>query len=299
MASWDFRNYTGWRHQHSGYRHSWEDALNGTLPGWRKILTEKPQTWYVNRQKFLVNATRNFNLRTDGLKVTRMTTYTAEDKKNKRRKLSKNEETDIEADGGLETSQWAFTGNIGGDLFTLLDTDGVWEKNHTFIFVADNETMVNIICGRANPDIEYRETTAEILDTIAKVMTEANWGPKSFYGDPIVWRKREFNKEADFLANYAMDNRKDFHYINEELINQRKSIINVQGWSDGGCGVEERISSFGWILKGWTCSGKFGIIAAGARFFDRPSTSSLEIRYERDLAPLLCATEGFTDGYTE
>ena len=61
-----------------------------------------------------------------------------------------------------------------------------------------DENLVNIIRGRAEPENDLRDLAADALDIVAKVYAECNWGPGHFDGDPIVWRRREFNAEAFF-----------------------------------------------------------------------------------------------------
>ena len=96
----------------------------------------------------------------------------------------------------------------------------------------------------------------------------------------MQWRKREFNKEADYLANYAMNTKCDLDFVSNTLLAKRSAITNLQGWSDGGCRVAEGISSYGWILKVWLGEDGPYIIAAGARYFDHPSASSTCIEAE-------------------
>ena len=94
-----------------------------------------------------------------------------------------------------------------------------------------------------------------------------------------------FNKEADFLANHAMNTKQDFLFVNSEFFsNKAENLRNLQGWSDGGCRVEEKISSYGWLIKGWLDTRGPFILAAGAKFFDQTSVSSLEIEAKGMLA---------------
>eukprot|EP00973_Karenia_brevis_P029351 4047561-Karenia_brevis.AAC.1 len=97
---------------------------------------------------------------------------------------------------------------------------------------------------------------AEILEIISEVMVTLNWGARKINDGPVRWKKRDFNKEADYLANYAMDTREDFRFWNHDVLSQGvSSIRNIQGWSDGGCRVDQNISSYGWIIKCWTDAG--------------------------------------------
>ena len=82
-----------------------------------------------------------------------------------------------------------------------------------------------------------------------------------------------------------MNTKQDFSFVNSELFsNQAAKLRNLQGWSDGGCRVDDRTSSYGWLIKGWLDTGGPFIVAAGAKFFDRISISSLEIEAKGMLA---------------
>eukprot|EP00973_Karenia_brevis_P007971 1081244-Karenia_brevis.AAC.1 len=59
------------------------------------------------------------------------------------------------------------------------------------------------------------------------------WGPPSLEADPIRWTERSRNKEADFLANHAMDAKQDFHYICEAGMVDWETA-NLRIWTDGG-----------------------------------------------------------------
>eukprot|EP00973_Karenia_brevis_P083722 11617123-Karenia_brevis.AAC.1 len=62
--------------------------------------------------------------------------------------------------------------------------------------------------------------------------------PRHPHTDPVVWRSRDWNKEADWLANWAMDHEQDFSYSNPML--DVAKISNLMGWSDGGSRLTQR-----------------------------------------------------------
>ena len=98
--------------------------------------------------------------------------------------------------------------------------------------ISDNDNLVNIVCGRAAPENEIKKLAATILDIIAQVTAEINWGPRKFDGEPVQWRRREFNKEADHLANYAMNTKGNLDYVNQRLLAKLSNITYLQGWND-------------------------------------------------------------------
>ena len=135
----------------------------------------------------------------------------------------------------LLLSQWAYADSIGGDLYKTLTTDSQWETEKTFEFIADSETLVNIISGVAVPETNDKDTTSEIIEYISEAMIRCNWGPRSFNGNPVRWRQRELNKEADYIAIFCMDTKADLDYWNKEfLANNFEKITNIQVRSDGG-----------------------------------------------------------------
>ena len=148
----------------------------------------------------------------------------------------------------------------------------------------DNENRVIIISGLAKLTHEINDLAAEIVDKLARVVVEWNWGPRDFDGDPMQWRRSELNSEADYLANYAMHTKGNFQYVNRRLIENRNAITNLPGRSDGGCRAVDGISSYGWRVKAWLGRDGQFIIAAGAMYFDRSSTSSISIEAAGALA---------------
>ncbi len=185
----------------------------------------------------------------------------------------------------LVTDQWGTSGDIGGGLYLTLEIDNRWNRRRTLQVVADNEALVNSLLGVAEVDTDHRQVVADILDIIAGTMVEHNWGPRSFDGEPIEWRKREYNQEADFLANYAMDTDSDFNYVNGQLLEGGvEKICNIQGWCDGGSRRRQNKSAYGWLLKVWLEDDGPFILAAGAKYYDRAATSSFEIEAQGMLA---------------
>ena len=92
----------------------------------------------------------------------------------------------------------------------------------------------------------------------------------------MKWRPRERNKEADFLANLAMDSRADFDFCSGLNVAKQPNV-RLMGWSDGGLRPESGCSSHAWILKAWFGNRGPFIVAAHAKFFAYPARSSLEV----------------------
>ena len=273
---WDYNNRTGWRHQHSGRRLQWEDGLNSSLPHWRRRLEDSPGAWHTYRKEFLNNITFEYNLKAEGLAGFEQTPRPGSSASGrKKRKCS-----DLEpARGGFSVyDRWALSDSLGGDLYNTISADCLWERPYTLEFVADNETLVNIVSGTAAAGDTHKDTITHAIGNISEMMVGYNWGPRCVDSSPIKWVRREFNKEADYVANFCMDAREDFEHVNTEFLNTYKgNITNIQCWSDGGHRPEHGISSFAWVVKGWVNDHGPRILAVGGVFQSHSASSSLEV----------------------
>ena len=134
-----------------------------------------------------------------------------------------------------ESKNWAESSSISADLYNTQAEDSVWGRHYTLDIITDCEVLAEVLGGKAVPEVEYASTVGMVLDEISAVMVSSNWGPRNFNEAPVRWRRRCFNKEADYLANLAMDSKHDFHYVNDLVYNRRyHNISNIQGWCDGG-----------------------------------------------------------------
>ena len=156
--------------------------------------------------------------------------------------------------------------------------DCQWNRERTFDFVCDNENVVNVIVGISEPEKSTDNNLLDIFDSIGEVFLIHNWGPRHANGPPVRWVRRDFNAEADWLANVAMNTRSSFHFINQELVNDKSIITNIQGWSDGGSRDLQNVSSYGWILKAWVRGMTDPVIlTAGAAYLDHAAESSSQV----------------------
>ena len=67
--------------------------------------------------------------------------------------------------------------------------------------------------------------------------------------DPVIWRKREFNKKADFLVNHTMDVRGSWHQVcpipfPDLSLSEANFIIHFDGGTRG-----DDCSAAAWILE--------------------------------------------------
>ena len=107
------------------------------------------------------------------------------------------------------------------------------------------------------------------------------WTPRTSTSDCVIWRKREHNKEADFLANIAMDQMQHATYIWEGCNARRNEPHMLMGWSDGGHRFKGK-SGGGWIIKAWFEEGPVPVVvAAGSEFY---SDTDIDSYYAETLA---------------
>ena len=65
-----------------------------------------------------------------------------------------------------------------------------------------------------------------------------------------MWIRREFNKEADYLANLAMQRSDDQTYVWKGFVDYMEFGFSIMGWSDGGFKFSAE-SGGGWLIKAW------------------------------------------------
>eukprot|EP00973_Karenia_brevis_P047364 6576671-Karenia_brevis.AAC.1 len=141
--------------------------------------------------------------------------------------------------------------------------------------ITDSSILADMICGRAAINAECQMTCFRICDCLAHIIASSHWRSQ---GEVVCWRARDCNKEADFLANQAMNLRADLDWNNPDVHQISVDSINLCGWSDSGSRPKDSISSYAWILKGWHVEEQEWIVLSfGARFRNRAAQSSLEV----------------------
>jgi hypothetical protein len=270
MKEIDYKNELNWRHQHSGKRLQWEDLYNDCLPNWRHNLSLGPNSWYQGRDEVMRKICAVARLQSEG--------FIKEEAKERKRKQQK-KRLMVQR---MVTEAWQREGCIQQDLRCIYTEQEHRDGARTIETITDNEALADIICGRGKPDCLYIDPINEILTIIADMFIGGKWGAKAPADDPVTWKRREFNKEADYLANYAMDSREDFMFIGDiQQIDWEK--VHLIGWSDGGSRWEEGCSSSAWLLKVLDEKGGIQVVAAAAEYYDKPAQSSLEVEVKAKL----------------
>jgi hypothetical protein len=66
-------------------------------------------------------------------------------------------------------------------------------------------------------------------------LLEDDWGPHRDIEDPVVWRRREYNKIADYIVTFTMDSKADFYQKCESPLPEfNPQDANFVCHSDGG-----------------------------------------------------------------
>ena len=155
-------------------------------------------------------------------------------------------------------------------------TDLCLGRARTIQIVTDSQILAYILAGRAKHEEHTHGLTVDISTNMADTFLATNWGPRDATGDPVIWRRRDLNKEADYLANWAMDAEGDFWYYSG-IKYTADSDLRLLGWSDGGCRNEQNVSAHAWILKGQRDDSSIFIVAACAKYYPVKARSSLEV----------------------
>eukprot|EP00973_Karenia_brevis_P025939 3579498-Karenia_brevis.AAC.1 len=108
-----------------------------------------------------------------------------------------------------------------------------------------------MVCGNADINEDYHHVCNSISDALAQIIVCGRWGTWSAGDDPVIWRRRDHNKEADFLANQAMSSRADINWTNPDVGALRNSKTSICGWCDGGSRAKDGVSASAWLLKAW------------------------------------------------
>ena len=100
--------------------------------------------------------------------------------------------------------------------------------------VVDNQMLAGTTCGHAKGSHRQQLLLRRTYDTILHLVLISQARPKSDISDPIQWRKRDLNQEADGLCNWAMDFKRDEVGVRPDLGNILPILDQFMLWTDGG-----------------------------------------------------------------
>ena len=121
-------------------------------------------------------------------------------------------------------------------------------------------------------DASYQDRIAALMHQLAKLWKTGWAAPRSSGAD---WRRhiyRELNKDADALANRAMDRRASEVWWSPDHL---PPFARLRAYFDGGRRAED-CCSCGWLLQGmrWSSPAKWHTFATGSIFL-APGTTSV------------------------
>ena len=132
------------------------------------------------------------------------------------------------------------------ELQTNVDAYGQWSSTRgCFLFVVDSQSLVMAVIGQAYcPASSSHDKTRCIINGLGYLM-KAGLTPPAQRHDPVVWRRREFNKVADGLADLTMDRRGG--WSRQYTLSKDHSQGNCLAFSDGGK-RSSCISAAAWLV---------------------------------------------------
>ena len=105
----------------------------------------------------------------------------------------------------LHTSLWEH-GCLSGKHVGEQPGDDAWPSGvKAFQIIVDNQALADEACGRAIAGGDAWSDLRDISSSLAAMVLTHGWSMRKPVADPVVWRPRHLNKEADFLANIAME----------------------------------------------------------------------------------------------
>ena len=80
----------------------------------------------------------------------------------------------------------------------------------------------------------FRPLFNRITDDVVSLLHGGHAPPRD-WDDPVQWRQRCYNKRADWLANQALDAKKDFKYVDPDAERYAALQPNWLACTDGAC----------------------------------------------------------------
>ena len=137
----------------------------------------------------------------------------------------------------------------------------------------DNLALADIINGHNKLNDEKLRNKCENIPMTLHKWQHYGWKTATKNGDPIEWRPRELNEEADKCCNLGMNIKKDHTYKHKLFKRACEVGNNLFLQSDGGSRNEES-SATGWkVTSILSEKNKVSCIARGGTFFPRGHSS--------------------------
>ena len=118
-----------------------------------------------------------------------------------------------------------------------------------FVFVSDCKPLVQVLNGYSPlASTSMLPLFHRVTNHLASLF-EHGLLPNCRHLDPVIWRRREYNKKADYLVNYTMDRRQSWHQICKMPVPKLSlKQANFIAHFDGGTRGDD-CSAAAWILE--------------------------------------------------
>ena len=112
--------------------------------------------------------------------------------------------------------------------------------------VVDCQALAEIVNGGSPlSDDNYVPMFRRIASSLAQLLCQ-DWRPARDCDDPVEWRMREWNRQADFVVNEAMDSGAAMEWSDLVLLSNA-CYRNVLVFSDGGLRRPSGRAAAGWV----------------------------------------------------
>jgi hypothetical protein len=157
--------------------------------------------------------------------------------------------------------------------------DFQWDSDSGhFCFVTDCKPLAGILNGHiALMSDDLAPILARVTASLFRLF-ESGWTPVKVIDDPVTWRKRDWNKIADYIVNYTMDVRRSWYQRFDspwEGFTFREANLIIH--QDGGTRVGN-CSAAGWYMEARVVRERkaytFPLVMAGT-FLETPVSSFL------------------------
>ena len=170
--------------------------------------------------------------------------------------------------------------DVHGSIFFDLDPeflpkDLAWGRGeNVFQSVVDNEFVAGALAGRYVVPPRVLDMFEAVSKLILGLILDRKWRLPTEIGEPVEWRRRCFNKEADRVARYAMQCQRSFLCINPILNSLPNQPFHVLCHSDGGHNPETGATAAATVVR-MRVHGVWQPVAVGAIFGQAAGNDSL------------------------
>ena len=102
-------------------------------------------------------------------------------------------------------------------------------------FIVDNQALANIVNGRQKLGESPLTAVFKRFIRACTAIFKHQYYPQTNIGDMVQWRSRDFNQQADHIANVTLDTQSGQYYCDKTVMREAKEAkANFLIFSDGG-----------------------------------------------------------------